>query len=113
MKYTPFYLLAAIFATAEAINQLTENNNEPNGGFSLIGKRYIPSDNSYARCLDSDCRAKVYGKEFICMSEPYTKEIHPDWDNDLTLREDMIKVFSLRSGRMYEVLFSESDIIDD
>ena len=113
MKYTPFYLLAAIFATAYAINQLTENKTEANGGFSLIGKRYIPSDNSYAKCLDSGCNAHVWKKEFICLSEPYTKEIHPDWDKDLTLREDMIKVFSLRSGRMYEVLFSESDIVED
>lgn len=113
MKYTPFYLLAAIFATAEAINQLTENNNEPNGGFSLIGKRIIPHDNSYARCLDSGCEASVYGKEFICMSEPYTADVHSSWNKDITYKRDMIKIFSLRSGRMYEVMFSETDIVED
>lgn len=112
MKYTPFYLLAAIFLTAEAINQITEAKNETNGGFSLIGKRIIPSDNSYATCLDSGCDARVYKKEFICMSEPYTKDIKSCW-SDTTHKCDMIKVFSLRSGRMYECLFSETDLVDD
>lgn len=111
MKYVPFYLIAALFLT-EAINQIAQNEVETNGGFSLIGKRIVPSDNSYARCLDSGCDARVYKKEFICMSEPYTADVHSSFSDD-TYKRDMIKVFSLRSGRMYEVMFSETDLVDD
>lgn len=112
MKYVPFWLWAMIFSTAEAINEITKNEQHSNGGFSLIGKRIMPSDNSCATCLDSGCDAKVYKKEFICMSEPYAKDIKSAW-SDTTHKCDMIKVFSLRSGRMYEVLFNETDLVDD
>lgn len=111
MKNVPFSLLAMIFLTAEAINEITKNEQQSNGGFSLIGKRIVPSDNSYAKCLDSGCDARVYKKEFICMSEPYTTKLNPFF-NDETRDVDMIKVFSLRSGRMYEVLFNECDLVD-
>lgn len=113
MKYVPFWLWAMIFSTAEAINEITKNEQQSNGGFSLIGKRIVPTDNSYAKCLDSGCSARIANKEFICMSEPYTADVQSPWDKNATFKYDMIKVFSLRSGRMYEVLFSETDLVDD
>ena len=82
-------------------------------GFSLIGELIKPSDNSYCTCVDSGCQAHVAGKRFVCMSEPYTKTVHSSWDKDITYERDMIKILSLRSGRMYEVMFNESDLIKD
>lgn len=111
MKYIPYYIFVALFLMENAIKS-AEANSDTNGGFSLIGKRIVPSDNSYAKCLDSGCEARVYGKEFICMSEPYTADVHSSF-SDNTYKRDMIKVFSLRSGRMYEVMFSETDLVDD
>lgn len=111
MKYIPYYIFVALFLMENAIKS-AEANSDTNGGFSLIGKRIVPSDNSYAKCLDSGCEARVYKKEFICMSEPYTTDAK-SFFSDVTHKVDMIKVFSLRSGRTYEVLFSESDLVDD
>ena len=116
MKYVPFWLWAMIFSTANAINEVINENSttEKNGCFSIIGMRIVPFDNSWAKCLDSGCRASVNGKEFICMSEPYTKQVNEGWELEEFGEHyvDMVKVFSLRSGRMYEVMFNESDLVD-
>ena len=111
MKYIPYYIFVALFLMENAIKS-AEANSDTNGGFSVIGKRIVPSDNSYAKCLDSGCEARVWKKEFICMSEPYTAEVK-SFFSETTHNADMVNVFSLRSGRMYEVLFSESDLVDD
>ena len=111
MKFLPYYFWLAIgLLNAEIEN---ERKNE-NGGFSIVGMRIVPTNNCYAKCLDSGCDASLSGKEFICMSEPYTKQVY---DEDEVNRfgehyADMVKVFSLRSGRMYECMFNESDLID-
>jgi hypothetical protein len=110
MKYNCNNIVLAIYFVLDAIEKTIHANVDEN--FSLIGKRIKPSDNSYAKCLDSGCDARVYKKEFICMSEPYTTKVKA-FLGDETRDKDMIKVFSLRSGRMYEVLFNECDLVDD
>ena len=37
---------------------------------SVIGKIIIPQDNSYAKSLETGCEARVFGKKFVCLSEP-------------------------------------------
>lgn len=111
MKYNCNNIVLAIYFVLDAIEKTIHANADES--FSLIGKRIKPSCNSYAKCLDSGCEALVWKKEFICMSEPYTTEVVPIFDENTRKKVDMIKVFSLRTGRMYEVLFNEADLVDD
>ena len=78
---------------------------------SVVGRIIIPKDNSYATSLETGCEARVYGKRFLCLSEPYLKEIVPFYDGGLTHKEEMVKVMSVETGRVYEVLFAEEFLI--
>lgn len=111
MKYNSNNIVLAIYFALDAIEKTIQSNTDES--FSLIGKRIKPSCNDYAKCLDSGCEALVCKKEFICMSEPYTTEVMPFLAENTRKKVDMIKVFSLRTGRMYEVRFNECDLVDD
>ena len=78
---------------------------------SVVGRIIIPKDNSYATSLETGCEARVYGKRFLCLSEPYLKEIVPSYDGGLTHKEEMVKVMSVETGRVYEVLFAEEFLV--
>ena len=95
------YLLDAIIV-AESVN-----TQKP----SVVGKIIIPKDNSYATSLETGCEARVYGKRFLCLSEPYIKEIVPFYDGGLTHKEEMVRVMSVETGRVYEVLFAEEFLV--
>lgn len=80
---------------------------------NLIGKKYIPQDNSYIREI-------VNGKRYYCgtlkgvsckiISKPYIITISDGILKPYQRR--MIKVKSLKTGFIYEVMFCESWIRD-
>lgn len=74
---------------------------------SVVGKTIIPQDNSYATSLETGCDARVYGKKFVCLSEPYVKEV------ELGQEEEMVKVRSVETDREYEVMFAEEFLVSE
>ena len=80
---------------------------------NLIGKKYIPQDNSYIREIISDEKMNYHcsliGVPCRIISYPYIAEVQT-FTRDK--RERMIKVKSLKTGFIYEVLFRESWIRD-
>ena len=79
---------------------------------SVIGKIIIPKDNSYATSLETGCETRVLGKKFVCLSEPYVKEIAPLYDGG-SIRREMVKVRSVETDREYEVMFAEEFLVSE
>ena len=79
---------------------------------SVIGKIIIPKDNSYATSLETGCETRVLGKKFVCLSEPYVKEIAPLYDGG-SIRREMVKVRSVETNREYEVMFAEEFLVSE
>ena len=78
---------------------------------SVVGRIIIPQDNSYATSLETGCEARVYGKKFVCISEPYVKEIE-SWLKDYPPHKvEMVKVRSVETDREYEVMFAEEFLV--
>ena len=80
---------------------------------SVVGKIIIPQDNSYATSVETGCDARVYGKKFVCLSEPYIKEIKPFYDGGIVHKQEMVRVMSVETGRVYEILFAEEFLVSD
>ena len=80
---------------------------------SVIGKIIIPQDNSYAKSLETGCEARVFGKKFVCLSEPYVKEIAPLYNRDTIHRVEMVKVRSVETNREYEVMYAEQFLVSE
>ena len=80
---------------------------------SVIGKIIIPQDNSYAKSLETGCNTRVFGKKFVCLSEPYVKEIAPLYNRDTIHRVEMVKVRSVETNREYEVMFAEEFLVSE
>lgn len=80
---------------------------------SVVGRTIIPKDNSYATSLETGCDARVYGKKFVCLSEPYVKEIAPLFKGDPTYKVEMVKVRSVETDREYEVMFAEEFLVSE
>ena len=80
---------------------------------SVIGKIIIPQDNSYATSLATGCETRVFGKKFVCLSEPYVKEIAPLYNRDTIHKVEMVKVRSVETGREYEVMFAEEFLVSE
>ena len=80
---------------------------------SVIGRIIIPQDNSYATSVETGCETRVYGKKFVCLSEPYIKEIKPFWNGDIVHKAEMVRAMSVETGRMYEILFAEEFLVSD
>ena len=78
---------------------------------SVVGKIIIPQDNSYATSVETGCDARVYGKKFVCLSEPYIKEIKPFYDGGIVHKQEMVRVMSVETGRVYEVMFAEEFLV--
>ena len=78
---------------------------------SVIGRIIIPQDNSYATSVETGCDARVYGKKFVCLSEPYLKEIKPFYDGGIVHKQEMVRVMSVETGRVYEVMFAEEFLV--
>ena len=82
-----------------------ENSNQKP---SIIGFHYKPTDNSWAVNVKNGCEAYVTGKVFEIMSDPFPKRV-----TDTKSLYEFIQIRSPRTGNEYEVLFKESDIIED
>ena len=80
---------------------------------SVIGRIIIPQDNSYATSVETGCEARVYGKKFVCLSEPYLKEIKSFYNGDFVHKQEMVRVMSVETGRVYEILFAEEFLVSD
>lgn len=80
---------------------------------SVVGRTIIPQDNSYAKSLDTGCEARVYGKKFVCLSEPYVKEIPPFYDGGTIHKVEMVRAMSVETGRVYEVMFAEEFLVSE
>ena len=80
---------------------------------SVVGRIIIPQDNSYAKSLDTGCEARVYGKKFVCLSEPYVKEIPPFYDGGTIHKVEMVRAMSVKTGRVYEVMFAEEFLVSE
>ena len=78
---------------------------------SVVGRIIIPQDNSYATSVETGCEARVYGKKFVCLSEPYIKEIKPFYNGDIVHKKEMVKVRSVETGRVYEIMFAEEYLV--
>lgn len=80
---------------------------------SLIGKKYIPRDNSYIREIvkgkKMNYHCSLIGVPCQIISRPYITEVQTFAKDK---RERMIKVKSLKTGLIYEVCFAESWICD-
>ena len=90
----------------EFISTLRYISNEFN---PLIGRLYVPTDNSYA--IDKETGIDVnglVGKEYVIVSEPYVKGVKV---LDKMIERLFIDVFSIDSGRKYRVLFQENCIV--
>lgn len=80
---------------------------------SVIGRIIIPQDNSYATSVETGCDARVYGKKFVCLSEPYLKEIKPFYDGGIVHKQEMVRAMSVETGRVYEIMFAEEFLVSD
>ena len=80
---------------------------------SVIGEIIIPQDNSYATSLETGCETRVYGKRFVCLSEPYVKEFPLFYDGGSIHKVEMVKVASVETGRVYEVMFAEEFLVSE
>lgn len=80
---------------------------------SVVGRTIIPQDNSYATSLETGCETRVYGKRFVCLSEPYVKEFPLFYDGGSIHKVEMVKVASVETGRKYEVMFAEEFLVSE
>ena len=80
---------------------------------SVVGRIIIPQDNSYATSLETGCETRVYGKRFVCLSEPYVKEFPLFYDGGSIHKVEMVKVASVETGRVYEVMFAEEFLVSE
>lgn len=79
---------------------------------SVIGKTIIPLDNSWAKSVETDCDARVYGKKFVCITEPY-KKTQKGWLSDEDRSYEMVKAKSVETGRVYEFMFAEEFLVTE
>lgn len=80
---------------------------------SLIGKKYVPQDNSYIHEIVNGKKQEsgyLIGVPCEIISKPYIVTISNGFTKPYQRR--MIRVKSLRTGFIYEVMFAESWIRD-
>lgn len=105
-------VIAAILDAAieDAIKERQEREELLN---NLIGKKYIPQDNSYvSEIVNGKKRDSGYliGVPCEIVSRPYIITVSNGYTKPYQRR--MIRVKSLRTGFIYEVMFAESWICD-
>ena len=106
-------ILNSIFEVSAMVNAIISVETAKAQKPSVVGKTIIPQDNSYATSLETGCQARVYGKKFVCTSEPYVKEIAPWYDGGSTHKVEMVKAMSVETNREYEVMFAEEFLVSE
>ena len=80
---------------------------------NLIGKKYVPQDNSYIREIVNgkkmNYHCSLIGVPCRIISKPYITEVQTFAKDK---RERMIRVKSLKTGLTYEVMFAESWLVE-
>lgn len=104
-KQHPIEMLL-IFA---AIDALIEEELKKEKKYNLIGRKYTVQDNSYIREIVDGVKKSYHcslcGETMIIISQPYITMV----EGVLKPHEQrMIKVKSMKTGFIYEVLFNES-----
>ena len=110
-KVTQIIVAAAIDAMIE--DAVKEHQEREKLLENLIGKKYIPRDNSYIREIVNGKRrdwGALMGVPCKIISKPYIITISDVIRKPYQMR--MIKVKSLKTGFIYEVMFCESWICD-
>ena len=102
-------ILKSIFVVSAMIDMLILAEIAKAQKPSVVGKTIIPKDNSYATSLETGCDARVYGKKFVCLSEPYVKEIAPLFKGDPIHKIER----SVETNREYEVMFAEEFLVSE
>ena len=78
----------------------------------VTGKTIVPMDNSWATSVETGCEVRVYGKKYICLTEPYVKKQKGIF-GDTEYSHEMVKVKSVETGREYEVMFAEEWLVNE
>lgn len=74
----------------------------------IIGKVYVPQDNSWAELLDHEGIENfqgLYHREGVIVSEPYKREVSV---GDVRTVREFVDVRSLDTGMLYRVLWNEA-----
>lgn len=110
-KVTQIIIEAAMEAMIEdAVKERQEREELLN---NLIGKKYVPQDNSYIHEIVNGKRkdwGALIGVPCKIISKPYIITISDGFTKPYQMK--MIKVKSLKTGLIYEVMFAESWIQD-
>ena len=105
-----FIIAAAIDAVIEDAIKEEERQERENLLNNLIGKKYIPRDNSYIREIvkgeKKDWHCSLIGVACEIISKPYIVTISRN--SCKPFQQRMIKVKSRQTGFVYEVMFCES-----
>ena len=106
-------LIKSIFVVTSMIDILIAEEMGKASESSVIGKTIIPWDNSYAISLETGCKTRVYGKKFVCISQPYSKEMKGLFEDSAPYLVEMVKVRSVETGREYEIMFAEEWLVTE
>jgi hypothetical protein len=111
---TTAQIIAALAIDAAIEDQLRKEHQEREELLNnLIGKKYIPQDNSYIHEIVNGKRkdwGALMGVPCEIISKPYIITISNGYSKPY--QRKMIRVKSLRTGFIYEVMFAESWIQD-
>lgn len=110
-KVTQIIVAAAIDAMIE--DAVKESQEREKLLENLIGKKYVPQDNSYIHEIVNGKRkdwGALIGVPCKIISKPYIITISDGFTKPY--QRKMIKVKSLKTGLIYEVMFAESWIVD-
>ena len=110
-KVTQIIVAAAIDAMIE--DAVKEHQEREKLLENLIGKKYVPQDNSYIHEIVNGKRkdwGALIGVPCKIISKPYIITISDGFTKPY--QRKIIKVKSLKTGLIYEVMFAESWICD-
>lgn len=94
-----------------AIDALIEEELKKEQKYNLIGRKYTVKDNSYIREIVNGEKKNYHcglcGETVTIISQPYITMVGGDLESH---EQRMIKVKSMKTGFIYEVIFNESCI---
>lgn len=110
---TTAQIIAATITQAAIEDQLMKEIQERANKYNLIGKKYTIRDNSYIREIVHGVKRNYHcdlcGETMTIISQPYITMVEGSLK---TYERRMIKVKSMKTGFIYEVMFNEGWIQD-
>jgi hypothetical protein len=105
---TTAQIISAIVTMVALEDQLKKEIQEITNKYNLIGKKYTIQDNSYIREIvngeKKSYHCSLCGETMIIISQPYITMVEGALK---TYERRMIKVKSMKTGLIYEVMFNE------